>query len=121
MLPHLDSGQEERAIVSAKGNGKCIKVALLNTRSVCNKTEAIQELVADNSLSIMCLTETWLRDGDSSLIGELCPPSHYFIGASHPISKGKSGGGVGCILAPSPTAIEMSKGSIGPLNMSLSR
>ena len=90
-----------------KVNGKTLKVALLNARSVCNKTEAIQELVADNSFSITCLTETWLRDGDTHLIGDFCPPHHYFIGAPRPVSKGKVGGGVGCILSSCLKATEM--------------
>ena len=72
----------------------------MNVRSVCDKTEAIHELIVDREVIIMCQTETWLREGDDPLVADVCPPGYYFVGASRPQHKGNRGGGVGFVIVP---------------------
>ena len=41
-----------------------LRMALLNVRSVCNKSAVICNHILENSLDILCLTEAWINDGD---------------------------------------------------------
>ena len=43
-----------------------LRIALLNARSVCKKSADIYNRLLENSLDILCLTETWINDGDIS-------------------------------------------------------
>ena len=45
----------------------------MNVQSVTSKTLEIRELIAEKSLDILALTETWLSNNDSSKIAELLP------------------------------------------------
>ena len=82
-------------LVSNQGK-HTIKIGLLNARSVRNKAGLIRELFMDEKLQILALTETWLKDGDESIIDDLCPSGFTFIGEHRP--DGKRGGGIGFVL-----------------------
>ena len=58
---------------------KSLNCALINIQSVTSKTLEIRELIAEKSLDILALTETWLSNNDSSKIAELVPDTHFFI------------------------------------------
>ena len=73
-----------------------ISVGCLNTRSICNKTLGVLELIKDNDIDICCITETWLKKKDSSKFAEI--HDHGFDILSAP-RKGK-GGGVAFIFNP---------------------
>ena len=60
------------------GYKKITKLCLLNIQSATNKTLEIRELIAEKSLDILALTETWLSNNDSSKITELVPDTHIF-------------------------------------------
>ena len=47
---------------------KSLNCALLNIQSVTTKTLEIRELIAEKSLDILALTETWLNNNDSNKI-----------------------------------------------------
>ena len=50
----------------------------------------------ENSIDLLILTETWLRDqGDEVAIGELTPPGHKFL--SSPRSSSNYGGDLGTL------------------------
>jgi hypothetical protein len=66
------------------------KVALLNTRSVSNKTFLLNDFFTQRCLDLLFLTETWLGAGETSFFGELCPTNCSFL--STPISSGRGGG-----------------------------
>ena len=55
-----------------------IRIGLLNSRSVCNKSAVIYNHILENSLDILCLTETGINDSDisSSLLSSLLPPNY---------------------------------------------
>ncbi len=61
-------------------------MALVNARSVCNKTFLLNYFCTGRNLVILFLTETWASDGESSVFEELC----CFINT--PRSTGKGGG-----------------------------
>ena len=56
-----------------------IRMALLNVRSLANKTFLLNDLFTSRELDFMLLTETWLRIGDSTPFSELLPPNCSFF------------------------------------------
>ena len=73
-----------------------LKCGLINIQSVRNKTHSIHELITDELFDVLCITETWLRDFDLSVISEMTPSTHTFI---HLPREGRVGGGVGVFLS----------------------
>ena len=75
-----------------------LKVQYINARSVRNKTDEISELLQDNNLDILIITETWLRPSDTDTIvtRSLTPAGYKMLNQPRPGSRG--GGGVAVIL-----------------------
>jgi len=82
-----------------------ISVGQINARSVKNKTFEITNLLLDNDLDILAVTETWLASGnkDEFTKSEISPTGYTILDVSR--SKGK-GGGVAII---SKTALQSKK------------
>lgn len=74
-------------------------IGLINARSIMNKADNIREMMIDNELKCLAITETWHKcnNSDPEII-ELCPPGYTFYGVPRPAHKGSRGGGVGLIL-----------------------
>ena len=55
-----------------------IGLATLNARSVCNKYAVIYNHIVENNLDFLCLTETWINNGDilDYLLPSLLPPNY---------------------------------------------
>lgn len=51
-------------MLPATTDGQTVKLALLNTRSVSNKTHVLQDFFGTHELDVMLLTETWLHAGE---------------------------------------------------------
>ena len=70
-----------------------VKAAVINCRSVKNKSAALVDHIIDSNLDIIALTETWLStdDRDQRIIGEITPPGYNFLQVPR---LGKKGGGV---------------------------
>lgn len=68
------------------------KVALVNSRSVSNKTFILNDFFSRHNLDFLFLTETWISAGvgQSSVFDELCPTNCSFI--STPRCVGRGGG-----------------------------
>ena len=51
---------------------------MLNAHSVCDKSAVICNHTLENSLDILCVTETWINNGSisSSLLSSLQPPNY---------------------------------------------
>ena len=73
-----------------------INVALLNVCSICNKCDDILDLIIDNNIHIFCLVETWLQNGQSSVIESFVPDTHTFHHVPRPVGRG---GGVGIVIS----------------------
>jgi len=72
-------------------------LALLNARSVCNKTTIMNEFVIEKKVDILCITETWMKSNDLQIKNELSPKGYIF---QHIPRKGR-GGGVGFLYKKS--------------------
>ena len=69
---------------------------VLNARSVCNKPSEIYELLLDNSLDVLFVTETWLKpDGNGTVIHDMLPHCYSII--CQTLSASQRGGGIAII------------------------
>ena len=75
---------------SQQTDQRLVRMALINTRSVANKTFIPNDFFTLHSLDFLLLTETWLKPGDDSAFSELLPPSCSFF--SSPRVSGRGGG-----------------------------
>ena len=48
-----------------------MNLALFNTRSICNKTVGVLQLLSDFQTDICCITESWLRKDDKAKFAEM--------------------------------------------------
>lgn len=64
--------------------------ALVNRRSVVNKTFILQDFFTSHDLDILFVTETWINVGESTAFTELLPPDCLFINS--PRTTGRGGG-----------------------------
>ena len=72
-------------------------MALLNIRSISkDKTLTVNELIRDNGLSAIFLTETWLNENGSAALIEASPPNYSFFQS---IRTAKLGGGTATIAS----------------------
>ncbi len=68
-----------------------VTMALINARSLSNKTFILNDLFASNKLDFLFVTETWLKGGDMSSLSELSSAGCSFF-FSTPRSIGRGGG-----------------------------
>uniref|UniRef100_A0A8C5I3C7 Reverse transcriptase domain-containing protein n=1 Tax=Gouania willdenowi TaxID=441366 RepID=A0A8C5I3C7_GOUWI len=71
------------------------RCALVNARSVANKTFILQDFFTSCDLDVLFLTETWINSGESTAFSELLPPDCTFINV--PRTTGR-GGGIATVL-----------------------
>ncbi|KAF7649941.1 hypothetical protein LDENG_00133700, partial [Lucifuga dentata] len=67
-----------------------VNFALINVRSLANKTFILNDFISSHNIDFLFLTETWLRVGDLSSFIELCPPNYSFFNS--PRLNGHGGG-----------------------------
>ena len=48
-----------------------LKIVLFNSRSLCNKIALVTELIHENNIDLLCVTETWLKVKDKAKMREL--------------------------------------------------
>ena len=70
--------------IKTYANSKC---DLLNARSINNKEDSIYELITDNDLDVLALTETWCAVNSDVSLGLVTPPG-YAIVQTHRSSQG---------------------------------
>lgn len=66
-----------------------LKVGSLNTRSICNKTCGVLELLKENSIDLCCVTETWLNMKDVAKFAEIHDHGYDLFSAPR---RGRGGG-----------------------------
>ncbi|XP_037832675.1 uncharacterized protein LOC119617245 [Kryptolebias marmoratus] len=87
---------------------KSLKLALLNTRSLCAKALLINDFITEHNIDVLFLTETWLNDNNEAIVLiESAPPTYNFLSEKR---KHKKGGGVASIFK---NTINCSKISLG--------
>lgn len=69
--------------VESSDNPLWLKMALINTRSVVNKTFVINDFISSRDLDFVFLTESWLTIGDLSPFSELLPTNCSFFNSPH--------------------------------------
>ena len=71
--------------------------ALINSRSIRNKTLLLNDYVSEHNIDILAITETWLHDDnfDSYFCRDICPEGFSF---SHVPRSSSEGGGVGLLV-----------------------
>ena len=57
---------------------RLLQVGWLNVQSLGNKTTAVQELIEENSLNVLALTEVWHRSSDDLAL-KLATPSNFLV------------------------------------------
>ncbi|XP_032366676.1 LOW QUALITY PROTEIN: uncharacterized protein LOC116685831 [Etheostoma spectabile] len=67
-----------------------VHTALINVRSLTNKTFILNDFFTTHDLDFLLLTETWLKPGENSAFSELLPPGCSFV--STPRAAGRGGG-----------------------------
>nr|XP_055053668.1 uncharacterized protein LOC129438773 isoform X1 [Misgurnus anguillicaudatus] len=67
-----------------------LKFGLLNIRSLTNKEPIVNEIINDQNLDALCLTETWLKADDYISLNESTPQDYYY--KHEPRLKGRGGG-----------------------------
>ena len=74
---------------------KC-KFALINARSLRNKSLFVRNYVDECSLDIVALTETWLTDEDTTSVSELCRDNFTLV--HQPRGSARRGGDIGVLF-----------------------
>ena len=73
---------------------KDLHSALINCRSVVNKTQDIQLELVLNNLDLCILTETWIKEDDTTTPSRLCPSGYKALSISR---HGRIGGGIATV------------------------
>ncbi len=96
-LNHLRSLSDasQHDFSSQEPNQLEIKMALLNARSVLNKTFLLNDFFLSNNLDFLFITETWLTADDLSPLSELSPVHCNYFSCPRTSSRG---GGVAVIF-----------------------
>ena len=71
-----------------------IQFCLANARSVRNKTDEIVQYILEKNIDVCIITETWLKNDDNVIIGELVPSGYKIDYVSR---NGRRGGGIAII------------------------
>lgn len=83
-----------------------MKIALFNIRSIRNKLGHISESLTEFGIDILCLTETWLLESDTSVVTAALPDCYSMLHV--PRSGGGSrGGGVAVIYRKSFSTVQL--------------
>jgi len=73
-------------------------VGLLNSRSACHKAALIHDVIADNKLDILLLTETWIpSDAPDAAKLDVAPSGYTVVHRHRAASTERRGGGLAVI------------------------
>ena len=85
---------------------KDLHSTLINCRSVVNKTQDIQLELALNNLDLCILTETWIKEDDTTTPSRLCPSGYKALSNSR---HGRISGGI-AIVYKNDLSISITRG-----------
>ena len=69
-----------------------LSYALINARSVGNKSSQVLDLIMENNLDIFVIMETWLFSGEQAKLNMITPEG--YVSFSKPRDERKGGGGI---------------------------
>ena len=78
-----------------QSNRCSVHMALINTKSLTNKTFILNDFFTTHDLDFLLLTETWLKPGEYSTFSELLPPGCSFFSTLRAAGRG---GGLAAIF-----------------------
>ena len=81
----ISLGSVSVSVANAKQTKPCT-IGLFYARSVCNKIYDILELMQENKLDILCVTESWLNVWGAVCKATQCKILHHFLVKLHAIS-----------------------------------
>ena len=70
-----------------------LRIGAWNAQSIVSKTDLLCDLILENEFDIICVTETWLYEKSTAVIGEATPPGYVFLN----FPRGTRGGGIAVI------------------------
>ena len=73
-----------------------LNLGLFNIRSLLNKPSSVNDLICEEKLDLIFLTETWLGTDGAVSLAAACPPNYSFIQS---VREGKKGGGLAIIFS----------------------
>ena len=73
-----------------------LRFATINARSLRNKVAVFSDYIVDQNIDVCVVTETWLKDMDTTSIAGVCLPGYSF--KSFPRQSNRSGGGSGVMF-----------------------
>ena len=68
-----------------------LKLGLFNIRSLLNKASSVRDIICDEDLDIIFLTESWLGTDGAVPLAAACPPNFSYTQSAR---QGKKGGGL---------------------------
>ena len=83
-----------KSAVEDAGLPSSLRLALLNARSISNKTFILNELFTSENMDFMFLTETWQRENEFVHLNELCPVGCSVTGTPR---MARRGGGLAAV------------------------
>ena len=75
-----------------------LQLCVLNTQSMCNKSDEFVDVVLQNNLDLVTISETWFKP-DDNLVPHECTPAGYSL--HHIPRPKKTGGGVALLFRSS--------------------
>ncbi len=87
-LEYVSSGVLSGITTSSTIPQPPVKMALVNARSLSNKTFILNDFFTSHALDFLFVTETWLKNGDISSLGELSPSDCSFYSTPRPSGHG---------------------------------
>ena len=99
VVPSKSTSAVERPSCPSKN---FLKLLTFNTRSCRNITTEIHDLIEEEALDIVLLTETWLcESGDEVHITDMTPKGYQYCSFSRTGQSSRSGGGIGVMYRDS--------------------
>ena len=85
-----------------------LQLCVLNTQSMCNKSDEFVDFVLQNNLDLVAISETWFKP-DDNLVPHECTPAGYSL---HHIPRPKKTGGGVALLFRSSLSVSMKNDNI---------
>ncbi len=73
-----------------------IKLGLFNVRSLSTKALFVNDMITDHNLDVLCLTETWLKPDDYTILNKSTPQDYCY---KHELRPKGIGGGAATIYS----------------------